>query len=38
MEAGLSMQVCTPEGLAMLIEAAMPKAGKRGPYRKQLAA
>jgi hypothetical protein len=35
MEAGLSNQVCTFEDLAMLIEASMPKPGKRGPYQKQ---
>ena len=37
MQAGLSGQVCTFEDLAMLIEAATPKPGKRGPYKKQLA-
>lgn len=34
MEAGLSNQVCTFEDLAMLIEAAQEKPGKRGPYKK----
>jgi hypothetical protein len=36
MEAGLSAQVCTFEDLALLIEAAQEKPGKRGPYKKQL--
>ena len=38
MEAGLSTQVCTFGDLAMLIEAAQEKPGKRGPYKKQLPA
>jgi hypothetical protein len=38
MEAGLSAQVCTFEDLAMLIEAAQEKPGKRGPYKKALTA
>jgi hypothetical protein len=34
MEAGLSTQVCTFEDMAEMVEATLPKPGKRGPYKK----
>jgi hypothetical protein len=34
MEVGLGTQVCTFEDMAEMVEATMPKQGKRGPYKK----